>query len=229
VSGPRVLVLEHERATPAGLVEDWLDGHDADVELVRVDEGAESGPPQEYELIVSLGSERSALDEHVPWIARELQLLGDAVAGDVPVLGICFGGQLLARALGGEVRRCARAEIGWLEVESDSPELIPPGPWLQWHFDTFSRPPAAAQLARSPVGPQAFTQGRSLGVQFHPEIDIEIMSDWTSQYRDELERQGVEAARLLEETTRLLPAARESSMSLFEAFYERIARVRGRA
>src|SRR6202035_5066957 len=100
VSGPRVLLLEHERSAPAGFIDDWLEGHDADVHLVRIDEADERDAPHEDDLIVALGSECSVRDEHVPWIARELELLRAAAAADVPVLGICFGGQLLARALG---------------------------------------------------------------------------------------------------------------------------------
>jgi GMP synthase-like glutamine amidotransferase len=225
--GPRVLLLEHERDAPAGLVNDWLVGHDADVQLVRIGEGGGHDAPPEYDLIVSLGSERSALDDHVPWVGRELELLRAAVAADVPVLGICFGGQLLARALGGEVRRAPLPEIGWLPIHSDSPGLISAGPWLQWHFDIFSRPPGAVQLAHSRVGPQAFTYGRSLGVQFHPEIDVEIVSTWASGSRAELDQHGVDAHQLLEETRRRLGTARAAGLALFEAFYERVARLSG--
>jgi GMP synthase (glutamine-hydrolysing) len=227
VSGPRVLLLEHERSAPAGLVGDWLEGHDADVDLVRVDEAGELGAPRDYDLIVSLGSECSVRDGHVPWIGRELELLRSAVAADVPVLGICFGGQLLARALGGEVRRAPAPEIGWLQLHSEDPALISQGPWLQWHFDTFSRPPGAVQLAHSAAGPQAFRHGRSLGVQFHPEVDIEIVSGWVSAYRDQLAPQQIEAEELLEQTRRLIGTARAASLALFEAFYERVARLGG--
>ena len=227
MSGPRVLLLEHERSAPAGLIDDWLEGHDADVDLVRIDEADERDAPQEYDLIVALGSECSVRDEHVPWIARELELLRAAVAADVPVLGICFGGQLLARALGGEVRRAPVPEIGWLQVHSEDPALISAGPWLQWHFDTFSRPPGAIQLAHSPAGPQAFRYGRSLAVQFHPEVDLEIVSGWASAYRDQLDPQRIDPDELLAETRRLIGTARAASLALFEAFYEHIARLGG--
>jgi GMP synthase-like glutamine amidotransferase len=222
-----VLLLEHERSAPAGLINDWLESHDADVDLVRVDERDGPEAPQAYELIVSLGSECSVRDEHVPWIGRELEFVRAAVAADVPVLGICFGGQLLARALGGEVRRASAPEIGWLPVRSDDPALISAGPWLQWHFDTFSWPPGAVQLAHSPAGAQAFSYGRSLGVQFHPEVDLEIVSGWASAYRDQLDPQRIDAEVLLEETRRLIGTARAASLELFDAFYERVARLGG--
>ena len=115
------------------------------------------------------------------------------------MLGICFGGQLLARVLGGRSFR-SESEIGWLPVRSDEPSLVPEGPWFQWHFDSFTAPPGAQLIADSPVGPQAYTIGHSLGVQFHPEVTPQIMEAWVTAYRHELDQQGVDPDGLLEET-----------------------------
>ena len=106
------------------------------------------------------------------------------------MLGLCFGGQMLARVLGGEVSRGDIAEIGWLPVRTTDPELVPQGPWFQWHFDTFTTPPGATLIAESDVAPQAFVWGRSLGLQFHPEVTPEIMHDWVREYRHELDAGG---------------------------------------
>jgi GMP synthase-like glutamine amidotransferase len=223
MSRPHVLLIEHERVTPAGLVNDWLQSHDADVHSLAIAEVAEHDAPQAYDLIVSLGSEVSVYEDAAGWIGNELQLLGEAVAADVPVLGICFGGQLLARALGAEVFRAREAEIGWREVHTTSPDLIPAGPWFQWHFDAFSKPPGARLLAHNEAGPQAFVQGRSLGLQFHPEIDVEIINNWTVAYRHELDEHGIDPGELLSHSRRVAGAARETSWALFEAYFERIA------
>jgi GMP synthase-like glutamine amidotransferase len=220
---PRVLLIEHERVTPAGLVNDWLEAHDADVHAIAIAEVVEHDAPQAYDLIVSLGSEVSAYDDGVPWIGGELQLLGEAIAADVPVLGICFGGQLLARALGADVFRAREPEIGWREVQSMSVDLIPVGPWFQWHFDTFSRPPGARLLARNEAGPQAFIHGRSLGLQFHPEVDVEIVNRWAVIYRHELDEHGVDADELLADTRGVADSAREVSWALLEGYFDRIA------
>jgi GMP synthase-like glutamine amidotransferase len=224
MSAPRVLLIEHERATPAGLVDDWLAARHADVDLLEIDQGGTCDAPRAYDLIVSLGSESSAFDDRLPWVGRELELLGEAVAADVPVLGICFGGQLLARTLGAEVSRAREPEIGWGEVESRRPELIAAGPWFQWHFDSFACPAGATLLARNDAGPQAFIQGRSLGLQFHPEVDLEIIGNWAAVYREELDRHGVDAEALLEQSTELAGAAREVSWGLLEGFYVRVVR-----
>ncbi|MEO5842107.1 MAG: type 1 glutamine amidotransferase [Acidimicrobiales bacterium] len=132
-----------------------------------------------YDLIATMGAPWSVYDTDAigTWIDRELALLRDAHAAGVPILGVCFGAQALATALGGTVARAPRPEIGWHYIETDAP-WISPGPWFQWHSDRFTVPVGATELARSAVAPQAFRHGRSLGVQFHPEVDREIVSDW---------------------------------------------------
>jgi GMP synthase-like glutamine amidotransferase len=144
---------------------------------------------------------------------------------DVPVLGICFGSQLLARALGGRALRAQRAEIGWEEIRTRDPSLVPGGPWLQRHHDTFTVPAGATALAESPAGPQAYRIGRSLGVQFHPEVTPEIMADWVLDARDEPEREGVDPDRLLAQTREHDDDNRARSVALFDAFVADVARI----
>jgi len=223
VSRPRALVIEHEPDAPAGLVSEWLEHHDVEVDELAIAEAADHDPAHEYRLIVSLGSERSAYDDELSWLSRELALLRDAIAADTPVLGICFGCQLLARALGGRVFRAAQPEIGWLEVDSDCAELIARGPWFQWHFDTFSPPSSASLLARSEAGPQAFVQGRNIGIQFHPEVDSDIVAGWARNAPHELEQHGVDPAQLLAQTDAMARAARAASWELLEGCRKRLA------
>ncbi len=221
----RALIVEHERATPGGYVSRWLADRRAEVEILQIDVEEHVPDPREFELIVPLGSEYAAYDDGLPWLEREKRFLKDALDADVPVLGVCFGAQLLARLLGGDVWRSERSEIGWLPVRTEQPELVPSGPWFQWHFDTFSLPPGANLIADSPVGPQAYTVGRSLGVQFHPEVTVEIMEDWVRVYRHELDADGVDPDALLEETRRRERDTRAAAYQLFDAFTGRIARL----
>jgi GMP synthase-like glutamine amidotransferase len=223
----RALVVEHERATPGGLVYDWLDDYGAEVEDLRIDVEEREVDPAEYDLLVPLGSEFAAYDDTVPWIEREKRLLERAVEADVPVLGICFGGQLLARVLGGRCYRADGAEIGWLPVRTRDPELVPEGPWFQWHFDTFTVPDGATVLAESELGPQAYVLGRSLGVQFHPEVTPTIMEDWVRVYRHELDADGVDPDALLQETYDRAASARASSRRLLDTYLERVAKLGG--
>jgi GMP synthase-like glutamine amidotransferase len=217
----RALVIQHEEPTPGGHVNRWLEERGADQDVYRIDIEDRDVDAREYGMIVSLGSEFPAFDDSIPWLDREKRLLLQAAEEDVPVLGICFGGQLLARVLGGKSFRGEIAEIGWLPVQSRDERLVPKGPWFQWHFDTFTAPPGSSLMADSPVGPQAYTIGRSLGVQFHPEVTPEIMDTWVAAYRHELDQEGVDPDRLLEETYRRAEDTRAAAWRLFDGFLAR--------
>jgi hypothetical protein len=117
------------------------------------------------------------------------------------------------------------AEIGWLPVRTTDPELVPEGPWFQWHFDTFTTPPGATLIAETDIGPQAFVSGRSLGLQFHPEVTPEIMHDWVRAYRHELDGEGVDPDALLAETDRNAEENRRTAMRLLERFLNGVARL----
>jgi GMP synthase-like glutamine amidotransferase len=218
----RALILQHEEPTPPGLVEDWLRERGATIETLRIDLEEPEVDPTDYDLIVSLGSEFAAFDDHLPFVLREAELMRDALDADVPILGLCFGGQMLARVLGAEVSRSERSEIGWLPVRSKDPELVPEGPWFQWHFDVFSAPPGAEVIAESDLCPQAFVRGRSLGLQFHPEVTREIMDDWLRVYRHELDADGVDPDELMEETHRRIDDSNQMARQL-RAVPERVA------
>jgi GMP synthase-like glutamine amidotransferase len=214
----RTLVIQHDDDAPGGLVSAWLRERGADEDVYPIPADGRSPDPRAYDLVVSLGSEKSAYDDALPWMGREVALLREAVEADVPVLGICFGSQILARALGGEALRARQSEIGWVRIRSDDPALIADGPWFQWHHDTFTPPPRARVLASSPVGPQAYTVGRSLGVQFHPEVTNEIVEGWVSQGGDQLTRHGVDGRRLLAETRERAGENRIRAWRLLDAF-----------
>jgi GMP synthase-like glutamine amidotransferase len=223
----RALVIQHEEPTPPGLILPWLRERGAEPETLRIDEqDPHDLDPRDYELIVSLGSEFGAYQDDIEWIRHEMDFLRDAVEADVPFLGVCFGGQILARTLGGEVYRSDKQEIGWLPIGTTRPDLVPDGPWFQWHFDVFTAPPGAKVIAENEVGPQAYVIGRSLGLQFHPEVTNEIMDSWIETYRHELDEHGVDPDRLLAETHARADEHRALSRRLLDAFLERVARPR---
>jgi GMP synthase (glutamine-hydrolysing) len=173
-TAPGVVVLEHQDDDPAGLVGEWLDARAIAWTVVRP--GDPEPDPAAAQALISLGSSHSAYAAEPGWIGRELELLRAGLAAGTPVLGICFGAQALALAAGGEVAAAARPEIGWVAAESDQAELR--GPWLAWHFDAITAPAGAELLARNADALQAFRLGRSLGVQFHPEVTPAIWGWW---------------------------------------------------
>lgn len=175
--------------------------------------------PRDYDAIVAMGAPWSVYDTAAigTWIDAELTFLRAAVAAEVPVLGICFGGQALASALGGSVVRADRPELGWTTLDSDRPDLIPAGPWFEWHVDRWERPPGATPLARTEVCEQAFLAGRSLAVQFHPELTPEMLAGWLANGGDRHARDlGGDPDQLVADTARQADAAAQRADALVE-------------
>jgi GMP synthase-like glutamine amidotransferase len=169
--------------------------------------------------VASLGSPYGPNDTHEPGVAEELELVGTAVEKDVPVLGLCFGGEVLSAVLGGRVERAPVPELGWREIETDDPDAVPAGPWLEWHYERFWTPPGAVEVARTAHAVQAFRLGPHLGVQFHPESTVEIVAHWAGMDTENLVELGIEDGRaLLDVSPERQEAAREAAFRLFDAF-----------
>jgi len=159
---------------------------------------------------VLLGSTCSVYDEGEAraWIDEELAWLRRADAAGVPVLGICFGAQMLAATFGGTVEHAGRQEIGWVMVDTEDPDLIPPGPWLEFHHDRCLPPAGATVLARNNLGVQAYRLGRHLAVQFHPEVDGDQFRLWLDAGgRAEIGANGQDPDAMLAETIAEEPGA----------------------
>jgi GMP synthase-like glutamine amidotransferase len=210
------LILQHGPLGSPGLLGEWLDERG----LASVVHRAWEDPfpdPTDYGFIASLGSERSAGDREPEWIPREIELLADAIDHDIPVLGLCFGGQALSIALGGGVDVLPEPEIGWVPVDSTDAS-IPTGPWVQYHRELMRVPPGACELARSPVGPAAFRSGRHLGLQFHPEADGPLFDCW-ARMDPRLPETGLTPAVLAAQSAVHSDAARGRAFQLFDGWF----------
>jgi GMP synthase-like glutamine amidotransferase len=221
-SPARALILQHGDWGPPALLAEWLDERGIAYHLHRTYVGEPMPDPSGYAFVASLGSDRNPNDTDDLAVAEELVLLGRAIEQDVPVLGLCFGGQALAVVLGGSVERAPEPELGWTTIETDEPELVPSGPWLQWHYDRFAIPPGAIEIARTARAPQAFRHGRHLGVQFHPESTPEVVARWAALDTERLQALGVgDGAALIAATPEQRGAARRAAFALFDGFLER--------
>ena len=184
-----------------------------------------------FDLVVAMGSGWSTYWDHVAApVQAEQVLMREAIALGVPILGVCFGGQQLANALGGSVTKAQSTEIGWFSVENlpETAHLAPKslfqGPWMQWHYDSFTVPSGATALAQSPAGPQAIVCGRALGLQFHPEATETIVRMWASDDGvQELINQGIDREELLRITRENQMDSEQRCDALVEWFLSDIA------
>jgi GMP synthase-like glutamine amidotransferase len=198
----RVVVVRHHAIDDAGFIADAFRARGAELTVHQFPRGGPLPPLAGVDHIVVLGAVWSVYEERISsWIGDELDWLRAANAGGVPVLGICFGAQALAAALGGRVEAAPRSEVGWTTVETLDPAIIEPGPWLEFHHDRCLPPPGARQLARNDVCIQAFSIGPHLAVQFHPEVDGAQVSRWLADGgRAEAERAGQDPDKLIAQT-----------------------------
>jgi GMP synthase-like glutamine amidotransferase len=177
--------------------------------------------PLAFDAVVPMGAAWSVNDHELigSWLTGELDFLRRAHGAGIPVLGICFGGQALATALGGTVVRAERPEIGWTKIETSRPDLVEPGPWFQWHLDRWVLPASLRAFARTDVADQAFVAGRSMGVQFHPELTSPMLAGWLSNGgRQEAIDLGADPDQLIAETATRSAEARVRAGRLVTAF-----------
>lgn len=136
---------------------------------------------ESFDFLVVLGAAES-VDDNYKWMDEETEFILNTRKRGIPILGICFGAQLLASIFGGSVYRLNQPELGFTEISTTAPLFIDSGPWLQIHGDGFKPPSQSSQIAENSYCSQAFLTGGVLGVQFHPEMDRgafeALMEEW---------------------------------------------------
>jgi GMP synthase (glutamine-hydrolysing) len=206
-----IVVVEQQSDAPAGLVGEWALERGHTLRIVRVHASDPWPEAETVQRAVVLGSDRSVHDAPPEWVGEEIAWIRTLVAASRPVLGLCFGGQALAAAMGADVTRAAVPEIGWVDVSGEVA-----GTWFAWHFDTFSAPPGARELGRTQAALQGFAVGPHMGLQFHPEVTPAIVDDWISAGGRDLERQRLDAAAIRERTATEAERARVAAFALFD-------------
>jgi GMP synthase-like glutamine amidotransferase len=187
----RVLVLQHGPLDGPGYLGDALERRGAALTVVRLDLGQPIPPASARDALLVLGGETNVYQEaEHPWLVEEDRAIRAAVADGAPVLGVCLGGQLLAKALGAPVQLGGATEVGLISVALTPAGRVDPlfaglpGELevVAWHDDTFAIPAGATALASSSGCPnQAFRFGaHAYGLQFHPEVSPAMLAEWTS-------------------------------------------------
>lgn len=191
-----VSIFRHVASEGPGYFATVLDRHGVPWRLLKIDEGAAvPDDPRACSGLVFMGGPMSVNDD-LPWIAPVLRLIRSAVEAGVPVLGHCLGGQLIAKALGGQVTRNPVREIGWGPVDVLDNDVA--AKWLgdacrsfdsfHWHGETFSIPPGATRILSSAwCENQAFALGPHLGLQCHVEMTPELIRAWCRDWEKEVE------------------------------------------
>jgi len=228
----RVLALQQIWDDPPGVLGTIMEAYDIACDVVKVEE-APIPDLSGYDALIVLGGPQNADEDDIhPYLTEEKRLLRHAIAQDIPYLGMCLGGQLLARALDAPVTRHHYAEIGFFEVQlTEEGKRDPlfdglPGyqQVLQWHEDTFGIPDGAVRLATSEGAEnQAFRFGRrAYGLQYHIELTPSMLDTWLHypEYKQELVRiAGPDAPdRIEQERARRYPIYREHTRIVFENF-----------
>ena len=232
----RVLFIEHDHISLGGPIWRSLEKHWYEIErFLIVPESNYDNPNievifpnfNEYDLLVPMGAPYGAYeDDRIGnWLLPELEKLKQAHNDGIPILGICFGGQLMARALGGSVAKAPKAEVGWIEIESNDKTLIPTGPWFAYHWDRWMTPKGAIEIAKTEGANQAFVMGRTLALQFHPEVDPEVLEAWLAMEGGcaEVEAEGVDVEQLRSQTKSIQPASDKRTYDLVDTFLRRVA------
>jgi GMP synthase-like glutamine amidotransferase len=225
-----ILVIQNDPQVPSGLLDSALHASGIPCEIIRLFEGNRVSAVKEATAVVVLGGSMSFHETTAfPFLNHVRECIQEALTREIPFLGICLGGQLLANVLGAKVHLRANGEQGIHAVsltDAGKRDRIFQGmprrfTSFQWHYDSFDLPPEAVHLAFSEGCPhQAFRYGKvAYGLQFHPEVDRGIVFEWSRQAG---ERQGPVMSAFFEAETDY----RSSSMTLLNNFIGLAAHLR---
>ena len=211
---------------------DWLDAAGLPWRLVAIDQGEQvPSDVRDFSGIGMMGGSMSVYDA-LAWIDPLSQLLRDAVAYDVPVIGHCLGGQLLAQALGARVHRSEVPEIGWIDVEAT--DAASRDAWFgghatftpfQWHYDAFDVPAGATRVLTNRFNAnQAYVIGdRHIGFQCHVEMTKDLVETWCRSGADEIAGPGTAARQARDEILRDLDGRLAALGKVADGVYARWA------
>ena len=229
-----VLVFQHIWCETPGIFLDLFREQKCPVETVKLYEGEQ--PPDDlspFSGLLVMGGPMSVNDEaDYPWLKAEDRILKEALALDVPTLGICLGSQLIAKAAGGAVRRGPLKEIGWYPVRltaaarhdrlfRESPETIEV---FQWHGEYFDTPPGAVNLASSDLySCQAFSIGQNVyGLLFHLEVTGQMVKEWMGTFKEELDsvKEYIRPEAIFERLPQRIDELNRQARTVFARFCE---------
>ena len=216
IANPRI-------AADLGILGDWLDEHGIGVQRLTRDDVLAVDAADDTDVLIVMGSIWTLADghrtvEHAEAIDAEVQLVRRWVHDDRPMLGICFGGQVLSTALGGSVTRMPQRMIAWQTPAS--PDTALRAPWALWHEDRFSVPTGSDALAVAPHAPMAIRAQRAWGVQFHPEFTADIITS----IAEDLQTPTEHAQPMIDVARERAEEQRAASTAFFDSWWQDVHR-----
>jgi len=235
-SMPKILVVVHdiddhlnEMANPiaeAGILMDTWDVQNDSVGRPDLEK------LEQYSGVISLGAHAGVLEEEKhPWMSHERKIMKWALVSETPLLGLCFGSQLLASAAGGRVYKAETGEFAWTKVDmlpeaSNDPVIGALGDTadaFQFHYDSFDLPENAVLLGESNGTIEAFRVGSSAwATQFHPEVGLSQQLAWLSTYRGAFLREGIDIDEQIAKSHKLAASYRKQAWDLSAAFAKQV-------
>lgn len=231
----KTLILCHKSTRDAGAFEAILKSRGADVEIrLAFDEGVENLDPLAHDLTIFMGGPMGVYQADIfPYLTHEIKYLEKRLAAEKPYLGICLGGQLMAKAMGSEVYVGKNGkEIGWHSITVNEDGLKTPmkhldvahTPMMQWHGDTFDLPSEATLLASSgKYQNQAIGYGKkALGLQCHPEVTATNIELWLATGCQELQQVDLNVPALRAKTLENIPILNAQRTKFFNEWLDEV-------
>ncbi|MCI0365351.1 MAG: type 1 glutamine amidotransferase [Phycisphaerales bacterium] len=225
-----ILIFEHSDSAGSERLGETLRDYGHRLNVLRLHDGDDVPPDLDnVDGIITCGGPQSAYDDSIAWLAPQMSLLRQARQIDMPIVGLCLGSQILARALGGVVEKLPGGiEFGWHQVTLNAlgrEDVIHTGiAWtslqFQHHRDHVSKLPPGGRLLSSSARckGQAWSHGlRTYGFQYHPEITIETIERWVQEEPEALQEAGITPDQLPQQTERFYPAFARLADRLFES------------
>ncbi len=233
----KALFIQHDHVSPTGPLGERFHQHGFEVVERLVVPKESFGAPNvafefpdfnDYDVIVPPAAPWGAWDTDCigNWLTPEIEWVRAAVTAGKPVLGVCFGGQLIAQAMGGSVAPAAQCEIGWKDIWSDRPDIVGNGPWFQFHYDRWQVPAGAVEIARNPIASQAFLINNSMAIQFHPEVTAASLDGWLVWGGDKkVVEDGQDPAVMMAQTEAYEAASIARTNDLVDGFLRHVAKL----
>ncbi len=211
----KFLVIQHEACEPLGAFENGLEERGIEYEYVRLFEEDVPENLDGYSGLIIMGGPMNVYQEdEYPFLRAEDVLIKEALKNNLPILGVCLGAQLIAKAAGARVKKGSKKEIGWYKIRLTEEGKRDPVFSMfeeefrvfQWHGDTFDIPDGAVKLAENSLYNQAFRIKNAYALQFHIEVTEEIIKDWMRKYDEEVRslKGQIDPEEILKDTGRYI-------------------------